>query len=964
MKKYCLLLSILLATLYLSAYPVQIRSWDINGDIKTLNEKHYSIDLVNRNTGTIIVYLKQDNDLSELQALGFSPERMPEPHLDYARDLWESTKDSTDTMNAYYSYSEYITFMQSTAAQYPDICQLVQYGTTIQNRPMYFMKISDNVSVAENEPEFRYTSSIHGDEVVGYDMLIRLIQLLTSQYATNTRIADIVNNTEIWINPMYNPDGYALQQRYNANGIDLNRNFPMPTGNQHPDGNEWASENVAFMNHANGRHFIQSMNFHGGALVINYPWDYTYTLAPDDAMLQDMSLTYSIHNSPLYNSTEFEDGITNGAAWYVITGSLQDWNYGLTDCIDITAEIGTNKWPPVSQLDTFWSQNQESMLSYLEYARKGVYGTVTSTSGTPIDATIRIAGNTRAVHTDPAVGDYHRLLMGGTYSVTASAQGYIAQTSQVTIPANGSANLNFILNPATQTTFTGIVRDVDGFPIPQAVVSIASVPPVTATTAVDGTFLINSIYEGAYPLTITAPGFPPFSGSLSITTADNHQVFILSQPVFNDGFESGIANWTVTSPWAIALDSGNNVLKDSPTGNYGNNINKSARLTNPIAMQNMTNPNLTFRAKFALESGYDFVYVEASPNNSNWTELGNLTGTQSTWQNYSYSLSAYAGQNCYIRFRIVSDTSVNADGISIDDVQITANQANVAIYGDVDNNGQVNYTDYKAVLDYTVGLDPLPTIDPLPWTTTRIEAADVNNDSIVNSLDSYLIRKYTLNAEFRFPAQSGDAYSAVDPQISVTSLEGVVIELQFQNPAAVNAVDATLGLPDALDIDNVLLAGEFLASLNPVLNKYAVICEGITPNGIVFEITPQAQSTVCTGTANGYAFSQSLSLSSASNDPQTPGVTTSLEQNYPNPFNPMTTLSFNLAKDNSPVSLKIFNSKGQLIRNMVEGVLSKGAHQLVWDGTDDRHNSVGSGIYFYTLRTADHLETRKMLLVK
>jgi len=145
--------------------------------------------------------------------------------------------------------------------------------------------------------------------------------------------------------------------------------------------------------------------------VANYPWDYTYTLTPDNDILIQAALTYSSHNSSMYNSYEFPQGITNGAQWYVITGSMQDWFYGFTDCMDITMEIGLNKWPPANQLPGFWNLNQESMLSYMEFVHKGVSGLVTSPSGAPLSARISVSGNARQVNTDPDVGDYHRILL-------------------------------------------------------------------------------------------------------------------------------------------------------------------------------------------------------------------------------------------------------------------------------------------------------------------------------------------------------------------------------------------------------------------------------------------------------------------------------------------------------------------------------------------------------------------------
>ncbi|MGC9362912.1 MAG: M14 family zinc carboxypeptidase, partial [Candidatus Syntrophosphaera sp.] len=351
------------------AYPVRITSWDIQADVKILNGLNISVDSVNRPSGAIIAFVRDDSEFNILLDNGFPAEKLPDLARENALKLHRD-RFLDPPRDEYYTVDQYHQFMIDTADQYPNICELIQAGTSVQNRPLYFLKITDNPTLEEAEPEFKYISTMHGNEVVGYDMCIRLIQHLTSEYGMDARVTDLVDNTEIWINPLMNPDGYVLGQRYNAQGIDLNRNFPMPTGVQHPDGNAWAQENIAVMNLCNDQSFILSANFHTGALVINYPWDHTYALIPDDALCQAAALTYSMHNLPMYNSPEFPNGITNGAQWYVITGSMQDWNYGYTDCLEVTAEISNDFWPPASTLPTYWSENQESMLSYMEFVHK------------------------------------------------------------------------------------------------------------------------------------------------------------------------------------------------------------------------------------------------------------------------------------------------------------------------------------------------------------------------------------------------------------------------------------------------------------------------------------------------------------------------------------------------------------------------------------------------------------------
>ncbi len=91
--------------------------------------------------------------------------------------------------------------------------------------------------------------------------------------------------------------------------------------------------------------------------------------------------------------------------------------------------------------------------------------------------------------------------------------------------------------------------------------------------------------------------------------------------------------------------------------------------------------------------------------------------------------------------------------------------------------------------------------------------------------------------------------------------------------------------------------------------------------------------------------------------------TTELIGNYPNPFNPTTSINY-LLKNESDVSLKIFNVKGQLVRELVNGVQKQGNHTIVWNGYNSNNKQVAGGVYFYKLDTKEYTSTKKMLLLK
>ena len=98
-------------------------------------------------------------------------------------------------------------------------------------------------------------------------------------------------------------------------------------------------------------------------------------------------------------------------------------------------------------------------------------------------------------------------------------------------------------------------------------------------------------------------------------------------------------------------------------------------------------------------------------------------------------------------------------------------------------------------------------------------------------------------------------------------------------------------------------------------------------------------------------------------DPVTPVLATTLNANYPNPFNPETTITYSL-QDASPVTIEIYNIKGQLVKTLVNESKASGTHSVVWNGQDARGHTVSSGIYYYKMHAGKYSSTRKMILMK
>lgn len=345
-----------------------------------------------------------------------------------------TVKDAME-WDSYPTYTQYDSIMRKFQADYPQLCRLDTIGTSIYGKLVLVLKISDNVADDEDEPEVFYSSTIHGNELAGFVLMLRLADHLLKNYNADARVKNLIDNLEIWINPLANPDGtyrtgniISSPTRSNAEGYDLNRKFPDPMDQSIVP----PKENRDMISFLRKRRFVLSANFHSGAEVVNYPWDrWLSKYHADNNWFYQISRYYAdtvhLFSGPYYLNM-YDNGVVRGSEWYVIYGGRQDFVTWELQGREVTIELDYVKETPAAQLELLWQYNRQSLVGYLENAMYGIHGRVLDENSLePVPAKVFIEGydkDSSHVYADTATGSFVRMLSPGTWNLSFSAYGY------------------------------------------------------------------------------------------------------------------------------------------------------------------------------------------------------------------------------------------------------------------------------------------------------------------------------------------------------------------------------------------------------------------------------------------------------------------------------------------------------------------------------------------------------------
>ena len=306
------------------------------------------------------------------------------------------------------------TMLQGLATNHSDIMELYSIGTTYEGRTIWAVKISDNVHEEEGEPQVLFRGVHHGNEKPGAEVCLRFIQYLVETYhmpdtdndhdgklnedpidgvdndhdglidedPSESYVRSLINDTEIFVIPMVNPDGYAADQRENKEpnhgsfglnpfvtsyGVDINRNYGYKwfrifltpqlylgsTGirdystvyrGPHPFS---TAEAQAVRSLVDSHNISIAISYHTYGQEILYPWGYTRLPPRDITTFRSIGKNISHIDSYV---------LSQSIGLYPTLGDACDWMYGEHGIMAYTIELGTSFEPTNSQVvhDLCW----------------------------------------------------------------------------------------------------------------------------------------------------------------------------------------------------------------------------------------------------------------------------------------------------------------------------------------------------------------------------------------------------------------------------------------------------------------------------------------------------------------------------------------------------------------------------------------------------------------------------------
>ena len=618
------------------------------------------------------------------------------------------------SMGGYYYYQEMLDLLDEMKAKFPDLitvrASIDSNNLTHEGRHVFFVKISDNPEMDEDEPELLYDAVHHAREPNSMSQVVFYMWYLLEHYDDDDEIKYLVDNTEMYFVPCVNPDGYIKNEVENPNGggfwrknlrdngdgtvgVDLNRNYDYlwaydnngsspATGGQTYRGPEPFSEpeTKAMKTFCEAHEFQIALNCHTYSNLLIHPWDYDDEITPDHE-------TFQAFGKIMTRKNDYRYGISVDVL-YPINGGVNDWMYGeqstKNKIYSFLPEVGPGSfgfWPPQNAIDGL---NKDAIHMNLMAAHLTLnYGEL------QLNEYLYFSENEKNIPytlTKYGLGD-------GDISVSIQPV-----SSNVILPVHSKTYQLDHLEKAEEMVIFDITSD---------------------TQHGDTLFFKATIDNGGY-----------------IHSEQFYKIYQENpQSVFFDEMND-LAEWAGT--WGVTSEdyfSPSTCITDSPNALYSSNEFKVIKMSESISLTNPTDAILSFHAKWNVDEVNDYVQVFLELNGTTIPLCGKYSvvsdnqfafeepvyvGSQNDWVREEIDLMEYIPSNntseIRIGFRIRTGSFIEMDGFYFDDLNIDA-------------------TD-----DYTVAIDPgsnlyKAAINVHPNPAHKVVHFEIENTEINNELE-------------------------------------------------------------------------------------------------------------------------------------------------------------------------------------------------------------------------------------
>jgi len=571
------------------------------------------------------------------------------------------------SMGGFHSRDEHISIGVYLANTYPNIVSpLTLIGQSHEGVNIYAQRISDNPNVQENdEGNVYFDGLIHAREPMAGEVLLYYMYWLVENYGTDPEATYLIDNRQIYLVTVVNPDGYMYNQVTDPNGggmwrknrrdngssygVDLNRNFgyqwgydntgssPTPSSDTYRGPSAFSEpETQAVRDFILQVHPSIGFNCHTYTGVFINPYGYSG--------LPTAYEYYSEFAGDFAHNLNYPYGTSAEMIGYPSNGTARDWMHHDGLMYTWVPEIGeTGFWPSQNEIIPLASQFMP-VLQYLTW----------------------VSGN---------YADYQKYEINEGQAIPGDTLSLVfdVKNKGLSLDAvNVNINVTSLNGLATPVINTAIIDTIHSWSIGKnANTPIQFVVSASATVMDELEFQVDIVQD-------------------NITTSSEYISILVGEQntIFFDDASAGKVDWISSGSgqqWDttfVSYYSKWHSFGDSHFGSYSNNTNNYITLMNSLDLSTVENPKVEFAARWALEEDYDYARFEISSNGgSSWITLSGdhtvnvngqpgFTGVREGWVTESIDISSYASNQVKFRYRLSSDGGLNTDGFYFDDFRV------------------------------------------------------------------------------------------------------------------------------------------------------------------------------------------------------------------------------------------------------------------------------------------------------